>query len=190
MHSGEAPEGEAAEHRGAGRVLVVVEPRYLAGGVEAGIGVPAGLTTRAELSVRIPPNVNVIAQVSGYATNGGESSGKAQFDFGGARPRVLLPSKTYGSNGSGPIAALYSETVCSSAPDRVRAGRELARPLGGDRRHVRDDEGVEGLDRERRLVADEERGLLLVAPDLVAERLERRVEAVPALVEEPLCRDR
>jgi hypothetical protein len=54
----------------------------------------------------MPPKVNVIAHVSGYATYGGDSSGKAQFDFGGVRPRVLLPSNAYGSNYPGPAAAL------------------------------------------------------------------------------------
>jgi hypothetical protein len=85
------------------------------------------VTTRAFVSVRMPPQVKQIAAVSGIPMNGGVSSGVAQLDLGGVRPMVALPSKRVWSNSPGPIAALKSATVIAAV--HISAPRpSLARP--------------------------------------------------------------
>src|SRR5688500_17935189 len=73
-------------------------------------------------------------QVTAYATYGGLSSRSAQLDFGGLMPVAERPSRTVGSNGADPTAALYADTVSTSAaremPSRSASSSRLPAVTG------------------------------------------------------------
>src|SRR5439155_10986082 len=91
-----------------------------------GIGSHRVSRTWARALTLTPPKVKVIPPVTGYATNGGVSSGCAQFDFGSSRPRVASPSWTLGSKWPLSTAALYSSSVLrhASRSEERRVGKE------------------------------------------------------------------
>ena len=62
-------------------------------------------STWVDVSIFKPPNVNVMPQPTEYASNGGFSSTLAQFVLSIARPTVVRPSLTLGSNGTSRLIA-------------------------------------------------------------------------------------
>ena len=78
------------------------------------------MTTRAELSVRIPPNVNVIAHVSGYATNGAEKNAgiyvKVTGEQGYALMMHLMRLGQLGAVEQGDVVGWVGTTGNASAP--------------------------------------------------------------------------